>query len=122
VLNVDALFRDLDEIGLTPWKDTLAPLLAERMSDNAHGDIAQWKEIIRQLPATKHASATEDQIAVIISGSQIEPEEINHIRKLLQDLTPWRKGPFRIYGIDLPDEVLKEVYAENAMKIIPGIS
>jgi len=104
VLNVDALFRDLDEIGLTPWKDTLAPLLAERMSDNAHGDIAQWKEIIRQLPATKHASATEDQSAVVISSGQIEPEEIKRIRKLLQDLTPWRKGPFRIYGIDLDSE------------------
>jgi len=104
VLNIDALFRDLDEIGLTTWKDALAPLLKERVSDNTHGNIAQWREIVRQLPATKCASATEDESAVIISGGEISPKEISRIRKLLQDLTPWRKGPFKVHGIDLDSE------------------
>jgi hypothetical protein len=26
-----------------------------------------------------------------------------------------------MYGLDLPDEVLKKVYYKNALKIIPGI-
>lgn len=31
------------------------------------------------------------------------------------------QGFWRIYGIDLPDDVLKKVYAENAARIIPGV-
>ncbi|HET6882994.1 MAG TPA: amidohydrolase family protein [Pirellulales bacterium] len=31
------------------------------------------------------------------------------------------QGFWRIYGIDLPDEVLKKVYSENAARIIPGV-
>jgi hypothetical protein len=26
-----------------------------------------------------------------------------------------------MYGLDLPDEVLKKIYFKNALKIIPGI-
>ncbi len=31
------------------------------------------------------------------------------------------QGLWRIYGIDLPDEVLKKIYHENAARLIPGI-
>ena len=32
------------------------------------------------------------------------------------------QGLWRIYGIGLPDDVLKKVYHENAAKIIPGVA
>jgi predicted TIM-barrel fold metal-dependent hydrolase len=32
-----------------------------------------------------------------------------------------RHAFWRIYGLDLPDEVLRKVYYENALRIIPGI-
>ena len=32
------------------------------------------------------------------------------------------QGPFGIYGVNLPDDILKKIYAQNAMKIIPGLS
>ena len=28
---------------------------------------------------------------------------------------------WRIYGVDLPDEVLKKIYHENAVRLIPGV-
>ena len=31
------------------------------------------------------------------------------------------QGFWRIYGINLPDEVLKKIYSENAQRIIPGV-
>ncbi len=33
-----------------------------------------------------------------------------------------RHGLWKIYGMDLPDEVLRKVYYENALRIIPGIA
>ncbi len=32
------------------------------------------------------------------------------------------QGFWNIYGLDLPDEVLRKVYAENAARLIPGVS
>lgn len=32
------------------------------------------------------------------------------------------QGFWRIYGVDLPDEVLKKIYHENAARIIPGVA
>lgn len=31
------------------------------------------------------------------------------------------QGFWRIYGIDLPDEILRKIYSENAAKLIPGV-
>lgn len=35
--------------------------------------------------------------------------------------SPQPQGMWRIYGIGLPDEVLKKVYHENTLRVIPGI-
>ena len=32
-----------------------------------------------------------------------------------------RHAFWRMYGLDLPDEVLRKIYFENALAIIPGI-
>ncbi len=32
------------------------------------------------------------------------------------------QGLWNIYGLDLPDEVLRKLYAENAVRVIPGIA
>lgn len=32
-----------------------------------------------------------------------------------------RHGDWRIYGLDLPDEVLRKIYYANALKVIPGV-
>lgn len=35
--------------------------------------------------------------------------------------SPQPQGMWRIYGIGLPDDVLKKVYRENAVRVVPGI-
>lgn len=32
-----------------------------------------------------------------------------------------RHAHWKIYGVDLPDDVLKKIYYKNALKVIPGI-
>jgi predicted TIM-barrel fold metal-dependent hydrolase len=32
------------------------------------------------------------------------------------------QGRYHIYGLDLPDDVLKKIYHENALKVIPGLT
>jgi tRNA (mo5U34)-methyltransferase len=104
VLNLESLFFDLDEIGLKSWREPLTPLLIARMSADAHGDIARWKDILRQLPLGKIETTGADQDAVVIGAADLAPERVEQFRVLLQGLMPWRKGPFRVHGIDLDTE------------------
>jgi len=101
VLDEQALFHDLAGIGLADWRDTLAPLIRERLADGAHGDLVAWKDVIGKLPPAAESSVSTDGTAVVISTGAGSP---GATRALLKRLTPWRKGPFRIDGIEVDAE------------------
>jgi tRNA (mo5U34)-methyltransferase len=84
LLDYDALGRCLTSIGLDDWPSTLQPLLKTRMSTSAHGDFERWREIVTALPEAAR-----------------EPKRL---RELLLGLSPWRKGPFSIGGIEIDSE------------------
>ena len=104
MLNLESLCRDLDEIGLTSWPALLTPILDARMADDAHGDIARWKSIVHQLPEEHAGSSWSDADTVVIGSDDQAPEFRENIRTQLQGLMPWRKGPFRVHGIELDAE------------------
>lgn len=84
LLDYDALADCLTTIGLEDWPALLQPLLKSRMSASAHGDFPRWREIVAALPG-----AAADQ---------------HRLRELLLGLSPWRKGPFNIGGIEIDAE------------------
>ena len=79
-----ALQHCLADLGLADWTNAIEPLVAERLSESAHGDFPQWNQAIAGL-----AAAAGDDAG---------------IRNHLLALSPWRKGPFRIGGIDIDSE------------------
>jgi tRNA (mo5U34)-methyltransferase len=82
LLDFDALEAGLAQIGLVDWPDALRPLLAKRLSSEAHGDFDRWQAIVATIP---HAG----------------PDEL---KDLLIALAPWRKGPFSVGGVDIDAE------------------
>lgn len=84
LLNADALTEHLAKIGLRNWARAMHPVLDERMSPGAHGDFDRWHDIVRALP-----DAAADPI---------------RLKELLLGLSPWRKGPFSVGGIDIDSE------------------
>lgn len=89
---------------LHKWLETLPAQLACWSKEALHGDFKQWQKVISNLPATK-ASAVELKTAVQFGqASDISSGEAQQIRYLLQQLKPWRKGPFAIHGIDIDTE------------------
>jgi tRNA (mo5U34)-methyltransferase len=82
VIDFASLWRTFEELGLGPWRAPLEPRISERLSDSAHGDLRRWRHTLGQLPAED--SATSEQ--------------------LLLELAPWRKGPFRLGGVELDAE------------------
>ncbi len=84
MLDANALADCLTAIGLPDWPGVLQPLVKSRMSAKGHGDYERWREIVMALPG-----AASDQ---------------KKLRELLLGLSPWRKGPFDIGGIEIDAE------------------
>jgi predicted TIM-barrel fold metal-dependent hydrolase len=67
------------------------------------------------------------QDRVLFGKDSWVPEEYGTYFRVLEtadDYFPYHKryhAFWRMYGLDLPDEVLKKIYFKNALKIIPGI-
>ena len=86
-----------------------------------HGDSVKWFEIIKNLPKV-HTDYVE------VSGSQIvigDPKEVNiQIKKYLEiemmKLSPWRKGPFNLFGIAIDSEWCSDKKWERIKDYLPS--
>jgi tRNA (mo5U34)-methyltransferase len=87
VIDAEALFADLDGIGLSAWRLPLGDLIAERFAEGAHGHLAEWQSIIEALPEKDDATA-----------------EMAQTRSLMLRLAPWRKGPIDIGNLHIDAE------------------
>ena len=81
-LRFGELDTELAAMGLQHWPEQLRPVCESRLS--AHGDSERWQRALGQLP-----DAAEDP---------------GKLKELLLQLSPWRKGPFRIAGVDIDSE------------------
>ncbi len=82
LINLAALRDCLEDLGLGEWADDLEPLIAERLCDEAHGDFSHWRRALEG----------------VIAGDE------TMLRQQLLQLAPWRKGPFRVGGVDIDSE------------------
>lgn len=100
----DELLNGLQQVGLGAWCDPLESLLRDRFADGAHGDLGKWRAAVNELPIIDDASKDLDAPAVTVDSPSVDEKQKQHIRDKLMQLRPWRKGPFRICGIDLNAE------------------
>jgi predicted TIM-barrel fold metal-dependent hydrolase len=83
-------------------------------------------ELGRQPRAAKEF-LTKYQDRVLFGKDSWVPEEYKTYFRVLEtadEYFPYHKryhAFWRMYGLDLPDEVLKKIYYKNALKIIPGL-
>ncbi len=82
LLQLDHLAARLGPIGLADWLSELRPKLQSRVSAGAHGDLQRWLDIVNALPTA----------------------DASQLRELLLGLSPWRKGPFTLGGIEIDSE------------------
>lgn len=64
---------------------------------------------------------------ILFGKDSWNPEEYHVYFRVLETADEYfdyyrkRHGLWKIYGLDLPDEVLRKVYYENALRIVPGL-
>ena len=94
---------------------------------NVHTEIGAVLAELGRQPRFAHKWLTRYQDRVLFGKDSWNPEEYHPYFQILEtddDYVKYyrrRHAFWRIYGLDLPDEVLKKIYYKNALRIVPGI-
>ena len=73
-----------------------------RRNLQAHGDFPKWYRAVRNLPAAAGATVAFDDTVTVDGALSAADKEA--LRRSLQMLHPWRKGPFRLFGVHIDSE------------------
>ncbi len=80
----------------------LAPVVEARFAPEAHGHMARWREALGALPPLE-VTAVNLGDRVTVEGAA-SARERQRLAELLMAFHPWRKGPFRLFGLDIDTE------------------
>ncbi|MDT4330303.1 tRNA 5-methoxyuridine(34)/uridine 5-oxyacetic acid(34) synthase CmoB [Methylomonas sp. MV1] len=98
------LFNLLVEAGGQRWAALLPRQLATAFDETGHGDLRRWRSVVDALPPlTPSVCDLLDQVQ-IGGDSDISETARSELRERLMALHPWRKGPYRLFGIEIDTE------------------
>jgi tRNA (mo5U34)-methyltransferase len=104
MLDFTPFYAALANNKLHSWLNFLPAQLADWQKQALHGDFKQWQKVIAHLPATQVSIVDVVNAVHFGAANDISQGEAERIRFLLQQLKPWRKGPFDIHGIAIDTE------------------
>uniref|UniRef100_A0A486XL45 tRNA U34 carboxymethyltransferase n=1 Tax=Rheinheimera sp. BAL341 TaxID=1708203 RepID=A0A486XL45_9GAMM len=104
MLDFSPFYAQLAQNKLHRWLETLPAMLADWSKDALHGDFKQWQKVIANLPHTNASKIELKQQVQFGTADDITAGQAQQIRYLLQQLKPWRKGPFSVQGIEIDTE------------------
>lgn len=94
---------------------------------NVHTEIGAVLAELGRQPRTARAFFIRYQDRILFGKDSWAPKEYQVYFRVLETADEYfdyyrrRHGHWKIYGLDLPDDVLKKVYYKNALRIIPGL-
>lgn len=103
-INYDHLLHALDDTALADWAKKLPDQIAAGLNEKRFGDLPGWKASLAKLPeVSTHTIELNDCVRI---GSSEDCDETTRaaIKVALQELIPWRKGPYFIHDIHIDTE------------------
>ncbi len=86
------------------WRDSFPLLINKSLHPARHGDIPKWQDILEKIPVISDVSIRLSAGAIeCVTHLDAEPYQ-QQLEALLRQLKPWRKGPFKVLGVDIDSE------------------
>lgn len=90
-----------------------------RFSALQHGDFERWQAAIMDLPDLA-PEAHNTGARVQVEGN-CSPAAQQQLRKALEQLRPWRKGPFSVFGVDIDTEWRSDWKWQRLASALPNL-
>ncbi len=98
------LYQFLCDEGAEDWAKQLPGQLAFWLHDARHGNLARWKKTIAEIPSLAPSIKDLQDGVTIGAEADVTETQRQQLWQILQNLGPWRKGPYSLYGINLDTE------------------
>ncbi|NQZ53963.1 MAG: tRNA 5-methoxyuridine(34)/uridine 5-oxyacetic acid(34) synthase CmoB [Piscirickettsiaceae bacterium] len=98
------LYQRLDEMGLSEWSDKLQQIIAEKLALDGHGKMQNWQMTLEALPDLQSSQINLKDKVEIAFLNELAAVDKDHFIDQLQQFHPWRKGPYRLLGVDINTE------------------
>jgi len=103
-MDEDALRRLLADTPLAAWQEPLCHAVAAAWQ-GGHGRLAQWQALLADLPRLVPSRIQLNAERVGIGcAADCSAAQRRRLAEILQQLHPWRKGPFSLFGLELDAE------------------
>lgn len=89
---------------LQAWAQALPAQIEAGFNPKRYGDLQRWRAALESLPELPAGQVHLDQSAVGVSGSPLSSQQAAALEDALRGLHPWRKGPFRLFDIEIDTE------------------
>lgn len=103
-INYDLLLNALKKTPLAEWAEKLPEQIAKGLCEKRYGDLAGWIKSLEKLPEVTQSFIKLEHEVRIGQTADCTDEERGHIKSVLQELIPWRKGPYFIHDIHIDTE------------------
>jgi tRNA (mo5U34)-methyltransferase len=103
-INYDNLLNYLKNSPLSYWAEILPEQIKNGLCEQRYGDLAGWKQSLAKLPVVKTNHVTLDTQVSIGHFNDCDENTREQIKTALQELIPWRKGPYTIHDIVIDTE------------------
>ncbi|MHB0774574.1 tRNA 5-methoxyuridine(34)/uridine 5-oxyacetic acid(34) synthase CmoB [Halomonas sp. WWR20] len=98
------LYHAFVDQGLDRWLAQLPEQLARGLDRKRHGDLPAWEKAVAKLPHLPEARRVHLDRDTVTVDVALTAAEHRRSENLLRALMPWRKGPYRLGGIDIDTE------------------
>ncbi|MEN1831646.1 tRNA 5-methoxyuridine(34)/uridine 5-oxyacetic acid(34) synthase CmoB [Pseudomonas lijiangensis] len=101
MIDLAPLVRRLAGTPLAEWANGLQAQLDTKMA-KGHGDLQRWQSALDALPPlTAERVELADSFTLEV---ECDGETRTRLRQALMGLSPWRKGPFDVFGVHIDTE------------------
>ena len=95
----------LNESELQKYQSEIIHLLDDKYVNPKHGNFEEWRQIYISLNDHEPSTVELDLSAIkLVRANDISIAEQKKLKAQLKSLSPWRKGPFDLFGIYIDTE------------------
>ena len=105
MIDYQPFYQSLKGGPLASWLATLPKQVEQALSPETHGDLPRWLSVLEQLPGIPASHLDLNSDCLKIGGADdCDADTRARLEELLQQLHPWRKGPYCLHGIHIDTE------------------
>ncbi|WP_237386420.1 tRNA 5-methoxyuridine(34)/uridine 5-oxyacetic acid(34) synthase CmoB [Xenorhabdus sp. Sc-CR9] len=104
---------------LNHWLECLPAQLNHWQKASLHGQFSSWVKVLERLPEIKPTQIDLKNGVIALHEPELSNGEKARIHNILKIFTPWRKGPFSLYGVEIDTEWRSDLKWD---RVLPHIS